>query len=102
MKLLGEDPDVVPAGLVAAVAISAPFDLERCALFLDHPSRTRGTYRRQLLRTMRAKALGKLERFPGCIAASPAELRAVRSFTEFDGLYTAPIHGLSLLQCCRA
>ena len=93
MKLLGEDPHLVPAGLVAGVAISAPFDLERCALFLDHPSRTRGIYRRQLLRTLRAKALGKLKRFPGCIAAAPAELRAVRSLTEFDGLYTAPIHG---------
>lgn len=93
MKLLGEDPSLVPAGLVATVAISAPFDLERCMYFLDRPSRTRGVYRRQLLRTLRSKALRKLERFPGCIPASAADLRAIRTFAEFDGLYTAPVHG---------
>ncbi len=93
MKLLGEDQRLVPAGLVATVAISAPFDLERCMHFLDRRSRTRGIYRRQLLRTLRTKALCKLERFPGCIPASPAAVRATRTFSAFDELYTAPIHG---------
>jgi len=93
MKLLGEDQQLVPGGLVAAVAISAPFDLERCAHFLDRPARTGGIYRRQLLRTLRTKAVCKLERFPGCISASPAEVRAARTFAAFDDLYTAPIHG---------
>ncbi|MFM7185454.1 MAG: YheT family hydrolase [Planctomycetota bacterium] len=93
MKLLGEDPELLPAGLVATVAISAPFDLESCMHFLDRPSRTCGIYRRQLLKTLRTKALDKLDRFPGCIAASPADVRATRTFAAFDELYTAPIHG---------
>ena len=93
MKLLGEDAALVPADLVAAVGISPPFDLARCAAFLDRPFHPRGLYRRELLRTLRAKAIDTLGRFPGCVAASPADLRAARTFAAFDGLYTAPIHG---------
>jgi predicted alpha/beta-fold hydrolase len=93
MKLLGEDRRRVPAGLVATVGISPPFDLARCAAFLDSPFRVRSVYRRSLLRTLRHKALATLARFPDCITTSPAQLRAARTFAAFDGLFTAPVHG---------
>lgn len=93
MKLLGEDAARVPAGLAATVAISPPFDLARCAAFLDRPLRPRGIYRRELLRVLRGKAIDTLARFPGCVAASVTDLRAARTFLAFDGLFTAPIHG---------
>ncbi|MEI7782191.1 MAG: hydrolase [Planctomycetota bacterium] len=93
MKLLGEDPGRVPAGLVAAAAISPPFDLETCARHLDRRSRTAAIYRGQLLRTLRRKAVAKLARFPRCVAATPQQLRAARTFALFDELYTAPVHG---------
>ncbi|MEI8227765.1 MAG: hydrolase [Planctomycetota bacterium] len=93
MKLLGEDPGRVPAGLVAAAAISPPFDLERCAQHLDRRSRTAAVYRGQLLRTLRRKAVAKLARFPRCVAATPKQLRAAHTFALFDELYTAPVHG---------
>lgn len=93
MKLLGDDVSRVPAPLVAAVAISPPFDLARCAAFLDRPFQPQAIYRRSLLRVLRPKAIDTLARFPGCVPASIADLRAADTFAAFDGLYTAPIHG---------
>ncbi len=93
MKLMGEDAARLPAPLAAAVAISPPFDLARCAAFLDRPFRPQGVYRHALLRVLRPKALDTLSRFPGCIPASVADLRAAATFAAFDGIYTAPIHG---------
>lgn len=93
MKLTGEGAAHLPDCLVAAVAISPPFDLGRCTAFLDSPLRIRSVYRRQLLRRLRAKALATLARFPDCVAARPAAVRAARTFAAFDGLYTAPLHG---------
>jgi uncharacterized protein len=93
IKLLGEDPGRVPAGLVAAVAVSPPFDLERCTRHLDRRFRISTVYRRQLLRSLRSKAVAKLARFPRCVAATPKQLWAARTFTVFDELYTAPVHG---------
>jgi predicted alpha/beta-fold hydrolase len=95
MKLGGENGALVPAGLAAMVAISPPFDLARCAAFLDEPFRLRTLYRRSLLRVLRGRALDTLVRFPGCVAAGPAELRAARTFAAFDGHYTAPLHGFA-------
>jgi predicted alpha/beta-fold hydrolase len=92
-KLLGEDPGRVPAGLVAAVAVSPPFDLERCTRHLDRRPCISAVYRGQLLRTLRSKAVAKLARFPRCVAATPKQLWAARTFAMFDELYTAPVHG---------
>ncbi|MFM9057954.1 MAG: YheT family hydrolase [Planctomycetaceae bacterium] len=93
MRLVGEDAARVPGCLVATVAISPPYDLARCAAFLDRPFRVRSLYRRQLIRALRVRALATLARFPGCVAATSADLRAARTFAAFDGLYTAPLHG---------
>jgi predicted alpha/beta-fold hydrolase len=95
MKLMGEDTARVPASLTAAVAISPPFDLTRCAAFLDRPFRPPGIYRHALLRVLRPKALDTLARFPGCVAVSAADLRRARTFAAFDGLFTAPLHGFA-------
>lgn len=93
MKLVGEDARRSPDLLAAAVAISPPFDLARAASHLDEPLRLRGLYRRELLRVLRAQALETLVRFPGCVAATPGDVRAARTFAAFDEMYTAPLHG---------
>lgn len=75
--------------LCAAAAISAPFDLARCAAQCD--DRYGGVFARHFLRTLIPKALDKARRFPGVIDA--AAVRRCRTFRAFDDLVTAPMHG---------
>ncbi|MFT3915852.1 MAG: alpha/beta fold hydrolase [Anaeromyxobacteraceae bacterium] len=90
-KYLGERGDDLPAELGAAVAISPPLDLSRCARALDAPGFWNLVYRERFLRRLRGKALAKAPRFPE-IFDVPA-IRAARTFSDFDGVVTARIHG---------
>ena len=68
LKWLGERGADLPSEVRAAVAVSAPFDLERGSRFIE-----RGfcrVYTRHFLRTLRAKARRKLERDPGLFDAA--------------------------------
>jgi predicted alpha/beta-fold hydrolase len=90
LKWLGEVGDQAPPALVAAVAVSAPFDLavgaDRCDRYLG------GVIARHFLRTLIPKAIAKADRFPGY--CDVAAVRACRSLRGFDELVTAPVHGL--------
>jgi predicted alpha/beta-fold hydrolase len=88
LKYLGEAPPH-PA-IIGAVAISTPIHLNSSAEVLD---RNRGNriYLRRFLPTMIAKIAEKTRRFPGEFDASGLE--NVATFLEFDGRFTAPIHG---------
>jgi predicted alpha/beta-fold hydrolase len=88
MKLLGELGEQAPP-FVLSIAVSPPFELERCARHLDRPAGL--PYREHLLSTLRAKALAKLDHFPRL--ASAKGVRAARTFQAFDEEYTAPVHG---------
>lgn len=91
LKFLGEAGSSLPAMVVAAAAISVPFDLERGC---RHISRGFSKiYDRHFLRTLRAKALAKLERFPGLF--DRAELERAASIYDFDDAVTAPVHGFA-------
>jgi len=91
LKWLGEAGDSATRQLVAAVAISVPFDLERSCLHIDRGFAR--VYQWHFLRTLRKKALAKLERFPDLVAREPIE--AARTLWEFDDAFTAPVHGFS-------
>jgi predicted alpha/beta-fold hydrolase len=91
LKFLGERSIGLPPELRAAAAISVPFDLERGARFI-----ARGIsriYDRHFLRTLRPKAIAKLERYPDLFDRSKLE-RAV-SIYDFDDAVTAPVHGFA-------
>lgn len=89
LKYLGERKDDLPPQLVAAAAISVPYDLERSARRIGQGfSRL---YEQVFLRTLRRKAVAKLERFPDLFAAE--RLAAARTLWEFDDIVTAPVHG---------
>jgi predicted alpha/beta-fold hydrolase len=89
LKWLGECGSLVPEQVVAAAAVSAPFDLEVAARQCDE--RYRGLIARHFLRTLVPKALAKARQFPGLL--DPAAVRRCRTFAAFDDLVTAPLHG---------
>lgn len=97
LNLLGRDgggtdggarPGHRAGGLVAAAAVSVPYDLAACADALE--SGLNRLYAARFLRSLRAKAREKAARFPGRVAP---EGGAARTLREFDDLLTAPMHG---------
>jgi predicted alpha/beta-fold hydrolase len=90
LKWLGERGEAAAALVRRAAAVSAPIDLPAAARALDR-GLNRLLYTRHFLATLKPKSLAKLERHPGLYDA--AAVRAARSFREFDGLVTAPLHG---------
>ena len=89
LKWLGEQGEAAPSQLVAAAAVSVPFDLERGSRHIERGFAR--IYGRHFLRTLRAKALAKLRTFPGLFDRS--RLERARTLFDFDDAVTAPIHG---------
>jgi len=71
------------------VAVSVPLDLAAAGKALA--SGFNLLYTRHFLDTLKRKALGKLESFPGLFDA--AAVAACTTLYEFDNLVTAPLHG---------
>jgi hypothetical protein len=89
LKWLGERGDRLPHSLRAAGAISVPFDLEAGARFLQRGFAR--VYDRHFLKSLRRKALRKLEQYPGLFRREG--LVAARTIEDFDDAVTGPIHG---------
>jgi predicted alpha/beta-fold hydrolase len=91
LKWLGEAGASLPAEIRAAAAISVPYDLGRGARHIERGfSRL---YQAHFLRTLRRKALRKLERYPGLFDRDA--LDAARTLASFDHAVTAPVHGFA-------
>jgi uncharacterized protein len=89
LKYLGERERRLSPQIRGAAAVSVPFDLEKGARYISEGfSRI---YDRHFLRTLRRKALAKLDRYPDLF--NSAELERARSIYEFDDAVTAPVHG---------
>ena len=88
LKYLGEAPPH-PA-IAAAAAISVPLHLASSARALDS-RKGNHLYLRRFIVPLVAKIEAKARDFPGRVNTDG--LRAIRSFQEFDGRYTAPLHG---------
>jgi predicted alpha/beta-fold hydrolase len=89
LKWLGEVGAAAPDRLVAAAAVSAPFELAVCAQQCD--TRYGGAIARWFLRSLIPKAVAKARQFPGW--CDVARVRACRTFRAYDDLVTAPVHG---------
>jgi predicted alpha/beta-fold hydrolase len=89
LKWLGERAANVDRRIVAAAAISAPYDLEAGARKIS--SGASRIYDLSFLRSLRRKALAKLERYPGLFER--ARVERARTVFEFDDAVTAPVHG---------
>ena len=91
LKYLGEGPDRIPPQLVAAVVFSVPCHLPGAAVTLDHIGNA--VYMRYFLQSLREKVRKKHAVYPELYPLGGLE--AMRTFAEFDGQYTAPIHGFA-------
>lgn len=91
LKWLGELGDTIHRRVVAAAAVSVPFDLARASRHIDRGfSRV---YQRHFLRSLRKKALAKLDRYPNLLSRQRVEF--ARTLYDFDDVVTAPVHGFS-------
>lgn len=91
LKWLGELGTAAPEQFIAAAAVSVPFDLGRGSRHIE--AGFSRVYTRHFLRTLRQKALAKLEQFPGLFDRD--RLIRARNLFEFDDAVTAPVHGFS-------
>ncbi len=89
LKWLGEVGDDAPPALIAATAVSPPFDLAVCSVQCDR--RFGGVIAKHFLRTLIPKAIAKERQFPGAFDA--AAVRRCRTFRAFDDLVTGPSNG---------
>jgi len=86
-----EEEGAKAAQVVTAVAaVSAPIDLAAAGRSISEGF-NRQVYTRMFLRSMKPKALRKLEQYPGLF--DRRALLAARDLYEFDNVFTAPIHG---------
>jgi predicted alpha/beta-fold hydrolase len=90
LKWLGESGEAARRIVDAAAAVSAPLDLVAAGNALDRGF-NRAVYTRNFLRSLKAKSLEKLERFPGLFDRA-AVLQAT-TLRGFDDAVTAPLHG---------
>ena len=90
LKWLGERGDT--ATVQAAVAISVPYELDKCAKRLEYGiSRL---YQRHLVRSMRDNAFKKFAHRNDA-PFDLAGVDALKTFREFDDFVTAPLHGFA-------
>jgi predicted alpha/beta-fold hydrolase len=92
LKGLGEKSDAAPAAVRAAVGISVPFDLERCARVLDRGFR-KWVYTANFMRTFKQKVRAKVPAHGAFVDL--AAVRRARTFAAYDRVVTAPLHGFA-------
>jgi len=91
LKFLGERGGSMPRRVIAAAAVSVPFDLARSSRRIDRGfSRV---YQAHFLRSLQRKAALKHAAFPGRLPA--AALTRARTLYAFDDTVTAPLHGFA-------
>lgn len=91
LKWLGELGDAIDRRIVAAAAVSVPFDLEAGARKISRGFAR--IYDRTFLRTLRRKANTKLIRYPDLFDAE--RLNQAQTIYDFDESVTAPVHGFA-------
>jgi predicted alpha/beta-fold hydrolase len=91
LKYLGEAPEGVPPQVEAAAAVSVPYDLEAGSRHLQRGFAR--VYDRHFVKSLRRKAMRKLEQHPGLFDGSRA--RCARTIEDFDDAVTGPVHGFA-------
>ncbi len=90
LKYVGEKGQTISPRIKCAATISVPCMLKDSALQLRKPSNF--IYMKRFMRTLKAKALYKKEKHPEA-KIQVNEIKKMKTFHDFDNLYTAPAHG---------
>jgi predicted alpha/beta-fold hydrolase len=90
MRWAAEHGDAATRVVDAVAAICSPLDLAASGQAIGRGF-NRQVYTRMFLRTMKPKALAKLQQHPGLFRVQ--QLKAARDLYEFDNVFTAPLHG---------
>jgi len=90
MRWAGEHGASARERVDAIAAICSPLDLAASGKAIGRGF-NRLVYTRMFLRTMKPKALAKLDQHPGLFARE--RLESARDLYEFDNVFTAPLHG---------
>jgi uncharacterized protein len=91
LKYLGEEGRNISPRIKAAAAVSVPYDLARSSRFIDQGFAR--VYQWNFLRSLRTKALAKLDQFPDLFEGE--RFASARTMFDFDDLFTAPVHGFA-------
>lgn len=86
---LGRNVDQVPAEVQAAVCLSVPCDLEAASYKLAE--KRNAVYMKRFMRMMGDKVRRQSVNFPEQFPCD--DFRHLKTFADFDGRYTAPLHG---------
>jgi predicted alpha/beta-fold hydrolase len=89
LMYLGREVNKVPAEVKAAVCFSVPCDLAAASSRLAERSNT--IYMKRFMRLMGRKVRLQAERFPEEFPCH--DYHRLKTFADFDGRYTAPLHG---------
>lgn len=89
LKYLGENPDLVPCQVKAAVTFSVPCQLDDSVVVMSKT--VNQIYMKYFMAGLREKIEEKAARFPDLIDTEG--LDQMRTFEPFDDKYTAPLHG---------
>ena len=92
LKYMGEFAKTQSSKIKCAVAVSVPVDLSSSSAVMS--SYKNKVYMENFLKTLRLKVLEKARKFPEFKFDKDKLLKA-KSFSDFDGLYTAPVFGYS-------
>lgn len=91
LKYLGEEGTAALDLISSATVVSVPMDLRGSAKELAKQKNR--IYMNYLLKPLRARIREKARRFPKLFDTT--RLDSIRTFQEFDTLYTAPMHGFA-------
>ncbi len=96
LKLLAQYSDKSP--LRACVAVSAPMLLDVCANQMNRGFSK--IYQAHLMKHLKNSLLKKYRKFPmkKYIGIDEQKVKKLKTFWDFDGVYTAPIHGFDSAQ----
>ena len=90
LRYMGEQRTQVPEPIKGGVAISVPCDLGSTAIRLSDWDNI--VYLKRFLKDLKAKAYEKKKNFPDA-PFTIEEIESVKSFKDFDDLYTGSAHG---------